>query len=141
MNTGRASHRLLGLVLVLAWAHREARALAEIQAREYELSWQAETPLTSHRGAWQAPNRTHNLRTYFTEAGIHVVPRLDSSWEWGLELVRYGATTPARRGRPARATRRSTRCRPPELTRAYPSPCLFSPPNSDSPDDGNGGVS
>ncbi len=113
MNAGRASHRLLGLVLVLAWAQgwagaapsdREASVLAAIQAREYDLSWQAETPLAGHRGAWQAPNRAQNFRTYFTDAGIRVVPRLvdlvdlvdleqepgQPSWEWGLALVRYG---------------------------------------------------
>ena len=105
MNAGRASHRLLGLVLVVAWSQgmvaaaapdRQARALAEIEAREYELSWQAETPLAGRRGAWQAPNRAHNLRTYFTPEGVRVVPRLEQeqaeqpSWEWGLALVRYG---------------------------------------------------
>jgi len=101
MNAAGAAHHLkglVGLVLVLAgaqgWAaaaasDQEARALAAIQAREYELSWQAD------RGAWQAPNRAQNLRTYFTDAGIRVVPRLEQdpeqpSWEWGLSLVRYG---------------------------------------------------
>ena len=70
----------------------QVRALEEIVAREYEVTWQAEVPLAGLRGAWQAPNRAHNLRTYFTESGIHVVPReeREASWEWGLELLRFG---------------------------------------------------
>ena len=56
------------------------------------MTWQSETALSDLDAAWQAPNRSHGLRTYFTAAGIRVVPRRDDgpSWEWGLAWVGYG---------------------------------------------------
>ena len=64
----------------------------EIASQEYQVTWQSETALPDLDAAWQAPNRSHGLRTYFTAAGIRVVPRRDdaTSWEWGLALVGYG---------------------------------------------------
>ncbi|MBN1517268.1 FG-GAP repeat protein, partial [Candidatus Sumerlaeota bacterium] len=41
------------------------------------------------KALFSAPNRAHNLRTYFTEEGPRVVRRTETepSWEWGLELM------------------------------------------------------
>jgi hypothetical protein len=65
---------------------------AQIGRSEYEVSWQERTALPDVVAAYQAPNRTHNLRTYFTPAGIRVVPRTDiaPAWEWSLTLTGYG---------------------------------------------------
>jgi len=67
----------------------------QLAAYEYDITWQDETALPGVRGAWHAPNRAHNLRTYFTDTGIRVVPREvgNASWEWGLTLLRYGRPT------------------------------------------------
>jgi hypothetical protein len=59
---------------------------------EYEITWQSRTLLAGVEAAWQAPNRAHGFRTYFTAEGIRVVPRTDTaaSWDWGLTLVGVG---------------------------------------------------
>ena len=64
----------------------------DIAASEYEITWQSETVLADLPEAWQAPNRAHNFRAYFTERGIRVVPRTEEVplWEWGLALNGYG---------------------------------------------------
>jgi hypothetical protein len=82
----------------------------DIRQAEYHITWQEQTylpdwpaPSELRAGAYQAPNRAHNLRTYFTSTGIRVISRIDPtpSWEWGLTLTRYGyaddlqAVTPA----------------------------------------------
>ena len=61
---------------------------------EYHVTWQDHTYLPDVDAAYQAPNRAHNLRTYFTADGIRVIPRTESepSWEWGLTLTGYGYT-------------------------------------------------
>ncbi len=75
------------------WSGRVAKDLA---AREYHLSWQEQPEIPGLEAAWQAPNRAHNLRTYFTHEGIRVVPRAAApglagpAWEWGLTLLGYG---------------------------------------------------
>jgi uncharacterized repeat protein (TIGR01451 family) len=64
-----------------------------IRQAEYNLTWQAETYLVDLPAAYQAPNRAHNLRTYFTPEGIRVVPRVTENspdWEWNLNLIGYG---------------------------------------------------
>jgi hypothetical protein len=65
---------------------------AQIGQSEYQISWQERTGLPDVAAAYQAPNRAHNLRTYFTPAGIRVVPRTDGApaWEWSLSLTGYG---------------------------------------------------
>ncbi len=80
----------------------------QIADAEYEVTWQSQTPLADLESSWQAPNRAHGFRTYFTEDGIRVIPRgagaTDEapggtvSWEWSLRLARWG-----RAGGPARA--------------------------------------
>ncbi len=64
----------------------------DIRYGEYRVTWQEETCLPDVRAAWQAPNRAHGFRTYFTEDGIRVVPRVAGAetWEWGLRLVALG---------------------------------------------------
>lgn len=64
----------------------------QIGQSEYQVTWQETTALPDIAAAYQAPNRVHNLRTYFTPAGIRVVPRTDATatWEWSLTLTGYG---------------------------------------------------
>jgi hypothetical protein len=76
----------------------------DIRQSEYYVSWLEDTSPaeadtmalmdTPPGGAYQAPNRAHNLRTYFEPEGIRVTPRqLEGEtppWEWGLTLTGYG---------------------------------------------------
>ena len=66
----------------------------DIQRSEYHVSWQENTHLPNVSAAFSAPNRAHNLRTYFTSEGIRVVPRTGdaTAWQWGLTLTGYGYT-------------------------------------------------
>ena len=52
-----------------------AAAQDDIRRSEYRVTWQAQTSLADIPAAYQAPNRSHNLRTYFTSEGIRIVPR------------------------------------------------------------------
>jgi hypothetical protein len=64
----------------------------DIRRSEYHITWQNHTYLSDLPAAYQAPNRAHNLRTYFTLTGIRVIPRTSATpaWEWGLTLTGYG---------------------------------------------------
>ncbi len=68
------------------------RAQQNIAQSEYNVTWQDHAALPGLGAAWQAPNRAHDLRTYFTSAGPRVVRRTDEvgSWTWGLELTGFG---------------------------------------------------
>ena len=59
---------------------------ARIEAAEYDVTWQADS------AAYQAPNRAHGFRTYFTGSGFRSRPRSPESvaWDWGLTWVGYG---------------------------------------------------
>ena len=61
----------------------------DIAASEYHVTWQEKTCLPDGHAGYQAPNRAHNLRTYFTPEGPRVVRRTEAepTWTWGLELV------------------------------------------------------
>jgi len=61
----------------------------DIAASEYHVTWQEDTCLLDVDAAYQAPNRAHDLRTYFTPEGPRVVRRTEAepTWTWGLELV------------------------------------------------------
>ncbi len=63
-----------------------------IRRSEYQVTWQDETCFPDIKAAYQAPNRAHNLRTYFTPQGIRVAPRTSTNPEraWGLSLQGYG---------------------------------------------------
>jgi hypothetical protein len=69
-------------------------AQEEIRQSEYHIARTEETPFPDLPVAYQATNRVHNLRTFFTGAGIRVSPRTKvasvSDWEWGLALTGYG---------------------------------------------------
>jgi hypothetical protein len=76
------------------WYARASRAIA---SREYDLS------LTNQ--GLQAPNRAHDVRTYFRDNGIEIVPRTGSdpgwSWSWTTTGVgRLGAVEPVERATP-----------------------------------------
>lgn len=64
----------------------------KIRKSEYNVTWQEKTYLPDATASWQAPNRAHNLRTYFTKAGFQVIPRSSDipAWRWGLSLVSFG---------------------------------------------------
>jgi hypothetical protein len=68
-----------------------AAAQQEIAASEYRATWQ-ERAGAAGEGAYQAPNRAHNLRTTFTPAGIELAPRTGehAAWRCGLTLVAVG---------------------------------------------------
>ncbi len=69
-----------------------AQTQKDIQQSEYDVTWQEQTYLPDVAAAYQAPNRAHNLRTYFTPAGIRIIPRADAAtqWELGLTLTGFG---------------------------------------------------
>ena len=71
-----------------------AAAQEDIRQGEYKVTWQRSTYLEDLSAAYQAPNRAHNLRTYFAPDGIRVIPRVFEGekppWEWGLTLTGYG---------------------------------------------------
>jgi hypothetical protein len=61
---------------------------AQLKETEYAISAVADRqPLV-----YQSPNRAQNLRTYFSETGIQVQPRVQqgAAWNFGLELVALG---------------------------------------------------
>jgi len=63
----------------------------DIAQREYHITWQDKTDLPKNKAAWQAPNRAHDFRTYFTDDGLTVVPRSGAKdWLWSLKLIAYG---------------------------------------------------
>lgn len=73
-----------------------------INKSEYAVTWQDRTYLSDLRAAYQAPNRAHDLRTYFAPDGIRIIPRAISEdgnptidemavpWELDLSLTGYG---------------------------------------------------
>jgi hypothetical protein len=68
-----------------------------IRQSEYHVTWQDHTYLPGVPAAYQAPNRAHDLRTYFASDGLTIIPRILSSeesatpsWHWGLCLVAWG---------------------------------------------------
>ncbi len=63
-----------------------------IRLAEYDITWQEQTYLPDQRPAYQAPNRANNLRSYFTEEGLRVIPRESDTpaWQWGMTLTAYG---------------------------------------------------
>ena len=63
----------------------------QIRQSEYDITWQDSTYLPDVPAAYQAPNRAHGLRTYFTSEGPVVIPRSRAeealSWQWGLRIT------------------------------------------------------
>lgn len=66
---------------------------SQLKDAEYAISTSAEH--TGQMVAYEAPNRAQNLRTYFSETGVQVQPRLvqGEDWRLGLELVGLGDGT------------------------------------------------
>ena len=75
-----------------------------IELSEYHASWQAQTPFADLDSGWQAPNRAHDFRTWFTESGVRLVPRRAETpaWEWSVSLVGWGRPGAMREVGPAR---------------------------------------
>ena len=69
-----------------------ATAQEDIGQSEYNVTWQDRTFLTDLPAAYHAPNRAHNLRTYFSPTGIRAIPRIEGRtyWEFDLRLIGYG---------------------------------------------------
>jgi|GEM_PF-2342897 len=67
-------------------------AQEQIRRSEYHVTWQDKTFLPDLPAAYQAPNRAQNLRAYFTNEGVRVIPRTNraASWEWGMQLTGFG---------------------------------------------------
>jgi hypothetical protein len=75
-----------------------------IRRSEYNVTWQKPTclpessilPTMPREGAYHAPNRAQNLRSFFAQEGIRIVPRVSigkdgvPGWALGLDLVGYG---------------------------------------------------
>jgi hypothetical protein len=67
-----------------------------IRRSEYHVTWQEQTYLADLAVAYQAPNRSQNLRTYFTPEGPIVIPRTWAgetevpSWRWEARLAAWG---------------------------------------------------
>jgi hypothetical protein len=59
----------------------------DIKRSEYHVTWQDHISIPGFESGYQA-HRANNLRTYFTDEGIRIVPRTGDKpeWEWGLSL-------------------------------------------------------
>ncbi len=80
--------------------------LAQIQAEEYNITWDEHTALPELPAAYQAPNRANGFRTYFTQTGPVIIPRQLQDgeplpWRWGVSLAGWGYGAPEQpAGRP-----------------------------------------
>jgi hypothetical protein len=68
------------------------RVQDDLRRSEYHVTWEDQINNPGLPAAYQASNRANNLRTYFTQTGIRLVPRTrdDLAWEWGLNLSGFG---------------------------------------------------
>jgi hypothetical protein len=70
----------------------------QIEQAEYAVTWQEQTYLPELPAAYQAPNRAHNLRTYFAPDGLTLIPRTWTQeadippWRLGMALGGCGRT-------------------------------------------------
>jgi hypothetical protein len=69
-----------------------AAAQENVRKSEYSVTWKEQTYLPDIKAAYQAPNRAHNMRTYFTQEGIRIIPRTQTNPDWtlGLSLKGFG---------------------------------------------------
>jgi len=79
--------------------------LEQIESQEYDVTWVEHTYLPELPAAYQAPNRASGFRTYFTDKGAVIIPRLlqdgePPPWRWDVSLVGWGWGAP---GQPAGA--------------------------------------
>ena len=61
---------------------------SSIADSEYHITWQEKSYLHGLDEAWQAPNRSQNLRAYFTELGVRVISRTET-----VRVERYGGSS------------------------------------------------
>ena len=65
----------------------------EIINSEYRITWQESVALEGFPAAYQAPNRAQNVRTFFTQNGISIIPRqwmdeeVGPPWQFNLGLI------------------------------------------------------
>ena len=52
----------------------------------YEAVWQVGTPFADVDATYQAPNKAENLRTFFLQDGVRIVPRTTGADDWMLSL-------------------------------------------------------
>ena len=62
----------------------------DIRKSEYDVIWQEYVHIPDISAAYKAPNRAHNLRTYFMPDSIMITPRTSADWVFGLSLTGYG---------------------------------------------------
>jgi len=64
----------------------------KIRDQEYHVTYQERSHLSENKGAYHAPNRAQNLRTYFTPEGIRIIRRTETrpTWNAGLSLEGMG---------------------------------------------------
>jgi hypothetical protein len=73
-----------------------SQARQQILTSEYYVTWQEQPILSGLPAAYQAPNRTHNLRAYFSPQGLTLIPRVwpDGAsappWRYDAGLVAWG---------------------------------------------------
>jgi len=69
-----------------------SRVQDEYARSEYKVKWQEARDIDGATIAWQANNRSNNLRAYFLPKGMHVAPgKADNkAWKWGLRLACFG---------------------------------------------------
>jgi hypothetical protein len=66
----------------------------QVEQAEYAVTWQEQTYLVDLPAAYQAPNRAHNLRTYFAPDGPTLIPRTwaqeTATPPWRLKMALAG---------------------------------------------------
>jgi hypothetical protein len=87
-----------------------ARVQADIRKSEYNITWVTNTVLKGVPAAYQAPNRTANVRTYFTPDGIQMVRRTEATptWEVGTKVSGVGFQVSGEEGERAGNVQHST---------------------------------
>ena len=72
----------------------QAQIERDLRRAEYRITWQEPPSSNDLPAAYQAPNRASNIRTYFTESGLSIIPR-DLPSKLGM---RASAESPATQG-------------------------------------------
>ena len=88
------SKRVKGLVSIDELKHTDwwSDVQQKIRDQEYYITYQERSHLSEKKGAYHAPNRGQNLRTYFTSEGIRIIRRTGAkhTWNAGLSLEGVG---------------------------------------------------
>jgi hypothetical protein len=81
---------IVAVSLLLAGRTNASRGAASprwLDAVHRDIARAEYVPSRTSGGALQAPNRAHDLRTYFDTGGIRAVPRRAPGWEWRLRYL------------------------------------------------------